>query len=148
MKYTIQTGKYIFKNFFYVVLFAIIPAVALSLSLAKDEIARVINAIIIGDFSTWTFADLFCAISVLNFSSWHSTLTGIVGVVAIVPCVALLMAFLDKHLRFGKRTFNGLWPKLNDNFISTFGYTFFFLTIYEAWALLLSALLFFVSFIR
>ena len=147
MRYTIQTGKYVFKNFFYVILFAIIPAVALSLSLAKEEIARVLNAIIVGDFSTWTFSDLFCSISVLNFSSWHSVTTGIIGVIAIVPCVALLMAFLDKHLRFGKRTFNGLWPKLNDNFISTFGYTCFFLMIYEAWALLLSALLFFVSLI-
>ena len=147
MKYTIQTGKYVFKNFFYVVWFALIPAVALSLSLAKEEIVRVLNAIVARDFSTWTFADLFCAISVLNASSWHSMLTGIVGVVAIVPCVALLMAFLDKHLRFGKRTFNSLWPKLNDNFISTFGYTFFFLMIYEVWALLLAALLFFVSLI-
>ena len=147
MKYTIQTGKYIFKNFFYVVLFAVFPAFALSLSLAEEEIIKVLNAVMIGDFSTWTFSDLFSAVSVLNFSSWHSVLSGIVGVIAIVPCVALLMAFLDKHLRFGKRTFNGLWSKLNDNFISTFGYTFLFVTIYEVWALLLSALLFLVSLI-
>ena len=122
MKYTIQTSKYIFKNFFYVVLFAIIPAFALSLSLAEEEIIRVLNAVFVGDFSTWTFADLFCAISVLNFGSWHSILSGMVGLIALVLCVALLMAFLDKHMRFGKRTFNGLWSKLNDNFISTFGY--------------------------
>ena len=145
MKYTILTGKYIFKNFFYVVLFALIPAFALSLSLAEAEIISVLNAVAIGDFSTWTFFDLFSAISVLNFSSWHSVLSGIVGAIAIVPCVALLMAFLDKHMRFGKRTFNGLWPKLNDNFISTFGYTVLFLAIYEVWALLLSAILFLTS---
>lgn len=147
MKYTIQTGKYIFKNFFYVVLFAVIPAFALSLSLAEEEIKNVLNAVRFGDFSTWTFSDLFSAISVLNFSDWHSILSGIVGLILLVPCVALLMAFLDKHLRFGKRTFNGLWSKLNDNFISTFGYTVLFVTIYEVWALLLSALLFFVSLI-
>jgi len=40
-----------------------------------------------------------------------------------------------------------LWSKLNDNFISTFGYTVLFLTIYEMWALITSALLFFVSLI-
>ena len=145
MKYTILTGKYIFKNFFYVVLFALLPAFALSLSLAETEIISVLNAVVVGDFSTWTFSDLFSAVSVLNFSSWHSVLSGIVGVIAIVPCVALLMAFLDKHMRFGKRTFNGLLPKLNDNFISTFGYTVLFLAIYEVWALLLSALLFLTS---
>ena len=145
MKYTIQTGKYIFKNFFYVVLFALIPAFALSLSLAETEIINVLTAVVSGDFSTWSFFELFSAISVLNFSSWHSVLSGMVGVIAIVPCVALLMAFLDKHMRFGKRTFNGLLPKLNDNFISTFGYTILFLLIYEVWALLLSALLFLTS---
>lgn len=147
MKYTIQTSKYIFKNFFYVVLFAVIPAFALSLSLAEEEIIRVLNAVFVGDFSTWTFADLFCAISVLNFGSWHSILSGMIGLIVLVPCVALLMAFLDKHMRFGKRTFNGLWSKLNDNFISTFSYVLIFLVIYEVWAVLLSALLCFVSLI-
>ena len=147
MKYTIQTGKYIFKNFFYVVLFALIPAFALSLSLAEEDIITVLKAVVAGDFSTWTFFELFSAISVLNFSSWHSVLSGMVGVIVIVPCVALLMAYLDKHMRFGKRTFNGLLPKLNDNFISTFGYTALFLLIYEVWALLLSALLFLASLI-
>ena len=141
MRYTIQTGKYIYKNFFYVVLFALIPAFALSLSVAEEEIISVLTAVAVGDFATWNFSNLFSAISVLNFSSWHSVLSGLVGIIAIVPCVALLMAFLDKHMRFGKRTFNGLMPKLNDNFISTFGYTVLFVAIYEVWALLLSALL-------
>lgn len=147
MKYTVQTGKYVFKNFFYIVLFALLPALFLSISLAEKEIITVLKAVIEGDFSAWTFMDLFQAISVLNFSSLQSTLTGIVGVVVIVPCVALLMAFLDKHMRFGKRTFNGLWSKLNDNFISTLGYTVLFLLIYEVWALVTAALLFLVSLI-
>ena len=145
MRYTIQTSKYIFKNFFYVILFALLPAFALSLSLAEEEIITVLNAVAVGDFSTWSFSDLFSAISVVNFSSLHSALSGIVGLIVMVPCVALLMAFLDKHMRFGKRTFNGLWSKLNDNFISTFGYTVLFLVIYEVWALLLSAFLSFVA---
>lgn len=147
MSYTIQTGKYIFKNFFYVVLFALLPAFALSLSLAEEEIVMVLNALAVGDFSAWTFSNLFSAISVLNFGSWDSILSGILGLIVLVPCVALLMAFLDKHMRFGKRTFNGLLPKLNDNFISTFGYVFFFLLIYEVWAMILSALLALVAFI-
>jgi len=147
MKYTVQTSKYIFKNFFYILPFAILPALFLSVSVAEGELIKVLNAVFTADFQAWTFADLFCAISVLNFSSWYSVVTGIVGVIVIVPCVSLMMAFMDKHMRFGKRTFNGLWSKLNDNFISTFGYTVLFLTIYEMWALITSALLFFVSLI-
>lgn len=57
----------------------------------------------------------------------------------------MMMAWLEKHFRIGKRTFNGLWGKLNDNFISTCGYAILLLVVYEVWALLTSALLFFVS---
>ena len=62
MSYTIQTGKYISKNFFYVVLFALLPAFALSLSLAEEEIVIVLNAVAVGDFSAWTFFNLFSAL--------------------------------------------------------------------------------------
>lgn len=147
MKYTGQTTKYILKNFFYILPFALLPALFLSISVAEEEVVAVLRAIVDKDFSTWTFTNLFRAISVLNFGSWESIVTGIIGVIVMVPCVALLMAFLDKHLRFGKRTFNGLWSKLNDNFISTFGYIVLFLLIYEVWALVLSALLFLVALI-
>lgn len=147
MKYTVQTSKYISKNLLYILPFAILPAFFLSMSVAKEEIAKVINAVFAGDFEAWTFSDLFCAISVLNFSSWQSVVMGLIGVIVIVPCVSLMMAFMDKHMRFGKRTFNGLLPKLNDNFISTLGYTVLFLIIYEVWALITSALLFLVSLI-
>ena len=141
MKYTVHTSKYIFKNFFYIVPFAILPALFLSISVAEEELIAVLQAIIKGDFSAWTFTNLFRAISVLNFGSWESIVTGIVGLIVMVPCVALLMAFLDKHMRFGNRTFNGLLSKLNDNFISTLGYIVIFLLIYEVWVLVLSAVL-------
>jgi hypothetical protein len=147
MKYTVQTSKYVLKNLFYILPFALIPAFFLSMSLAEEEIIQVLRAVVEGDFSKWTFVNLFRAISVLNFGSWESVITGLVGLIAMVPCVALLMAFLDKHLRFGKRTFNGLWSKLNDNFISTFGYIVLFLAIYEVWSLLLAALLFLIALI-
>ena len=55
------------------------------------------------------------------------------------------MALLEKHMRIGKQTFNGLWGKLNDNFISTAGVVLLVIGIYELWALLLSAFLFFLS---
>jgi len=147
MKYTIQTSKYILKNFFYILPFAIIPAFFLSLSISQEEIKKVIEVVFSGSLEGLTFYDVFCAISVFNFGSVEAIITGIIGMLAMVPCVALLMALLDKHMRFGKRTFNGLWAKLNDNFISTFGYTFLLLLIYEVWALLTAALVYFMSMI-
>ena len=147
MRYTVQTSKYIFKNLFYILPFALLPAFFLSISIAEEEVGLVVEALLVQDFTDWTFVNLFRAISVLNFGSWEAVVMGGVGIIVMVPCIALLMALLDKHMRFGKRTFNGLLPKLNDNFISTFGYVVLFLTIYEVWTLVTAALLFFAALI-
>lgn len=145
MKYTAQSVKYVSKNFIYLFPFAILPALLLSFSTDEEAIIHVIRAIFNGDISSWTFYYLFCAISVLNFGSWKSLVFGLIGIIIIVPCVAMLMALLEKHFRIGKRTFNGLWGKLNDNFLPTCGFVLFIVVLYELWALLTAALLFFVS---
>ncbi len=145
MKYTIQSTKYVCKNFFYLFPLVILPALFLSISTDQKAIYSVLAAIGKGNIQDWTFTNLFRAISVLNFGSWQSIVFGLVGIIAIVPCVALLMAMLEKHMRIGKRTFNGLWGKLNDNFLSTCGYFVLILAIYEVWTLLLTSILFLVS---
>ena len=145
MRYTAQSTKYVFKNFIYLFPFAILPAVFLAVSTDRQAIFAVIDALLKGDVQAWTFTQLFRAISVLNFASWQSIVFGIVGVLLIIPCVALLMALLEKHMRIGKRTFNGLLGKLNDNFLSTAGIVVLILAIYELWVLITAAVLFLVS---
>ncbi len=145
MKYTMQSSKYVCKNFIYLFPFAILPAVFLSISTDQKAIVSVIQKLLSGEINGWKFSEIFRAISVLNFASVPSIVFGIVGIIIIVPCVALLMALLEKHMRIGKRTFNGLWGKLNDNFLSTFVGVFLLIGIYEIWTLLLSAFLFFMS---
>lgn len=147
LTYTIQTNKYIWKNFLYIFPFALIPAFFLSLSIVSDTMSAVLQNFFTGNLSSWTFADLFRAISILNFGSWQSALSGIAGLLVIVPCVSLLMALLEKHMRIGKRTFNGLLSKLNDNFPSTFLYGAVVLVVYELWALITAAMLFLLSLI-
>lgn len=146
LTYTIQTSKYILKNFLYIFPFTAVMAFFLSLSVASESMNAVLNSFFTGDLS-WTFTDLFRAISVLNFGSWHSTVFGLLSTIVIVPCVALLMAFLEKHFRIGKKTFNGLWSKLNDNFPSTFLFGAVILIVYEIWSLITAAMLYFVSLI-
>ncbi len=145
MRYTPQSIKYVAKNFLYLFPFAILPALLLSLSTDEGAILATVKALFAGDIDEWSFVELFRSISILSFSTWQSLVFGIIGVVATVPCVALLMAFLEKHLRIGRRSLRGLWGKLNDNFVSTCGGVFLLLAIYEVWALLLSAFLFFMS---
>ena len=145
MKYTIQSGKYIFKNFIYILPFAIIPAFFFSISTDEKVLISVLQKLATENIAQWEFNELFRAISVLNFGSWKSVVFGILGSILIIICVALMMALIEKHFRIGKRTYTGLFSKLNDNLISTAGYVFLILVIYEIWALLLSAFLFAVS---
>ena len=147
MRYTIQSSKYVLKNFIYIFPFAVIPALFLSFSTDEAAMISVLGNFFSGNISAWDFSSLFRAVSVLNFASWQAIAFGLVGIVAIVLCVSLMMALMEKHMRIGKRTFNGIFSKLNDNFLSTSGYAVLLLVIYELWSLITAALLSFVAMI-
>ena len=55
------------------------------------------------------------------------------------------MTFLEKHLRIGKRTYNGIFSRLNDNLSSTIVYVALLIGVYELWALVTATLLFLMS---
>lgn len=141
MKYTAKTMAYNAKNFFYVFPLVILPAFFLSFTVARGDIVAVAQKVTSGSWQEITFWEVFQAVSIFNFSSWETVIAGFFGIAALVVCVALLMAFTDKHMRFGKRTFNGLWEKLNDNLLSTFGVTMLLIVLYELWTVLLTALI-------
>ena len=136
MKYTIQSGKYVAKNFYYIFPFAILPAFFFSLSTDEKAIFTVVEKLLSARIGVWSFKNLFRAISFLNFASLKSIAFGFIGVVAMVLCGALMMALLEKHMRIGKRTFNGVFSKLNDNLTSTIMYVLVLLALYEVWALI------------
>ena len=139
MKYNIKTIQYNTKNFFYVFPLVLAPAFLLAFTLARDDIFAIAEKLQTGAYADISFKEIFQAVSIFNFASWETVLAGALGVIALVLFGSLLMAFTDKHMRFGKRTFNGLFGKLNDNLLSTFGFTMLLFVIYEAWTLLLAA---------
>lgn len=146
MRYTIKSTKYIAKNFLYLIPFAFIPAFFCALSVDGEAIRCAIEAFFGGGLvEEWHFFHLFRAISVFNFASWEALIGGLLAIPVMIVCVAMLLALLDKHMRIGKRTYNGIFIKLNDNLLSTAGYIVLLLVVYEIWALLTSALLFFFS---
>lgn len=147
MKYTVQSSKYTLKNFIYLLPFAILPAWFLSLSTDQEAIFCALEAIVHGRINDFHFVHIFRAISILNFYDWYSVVFGIAGVIMMIVCGAMLMAFLDKHMRIGKRTFTGIFSKLNDNLVSTAGYVMLILAIYELWSLLTSAFVYVFSLI-
>ncbi len=141
MKYTLKTISYNLKNFFYVFPLVILPAFLLSFTVAREEILAIYEKILAGAWQEISFVEVFQAASIFNFASWDTILAGVFGMAALIVCVSLLMAFTDKHMRFGKRTLNGLWGKLNDNLMSTLGMALLTFVIYELWTLVLAAVL-------
>ena len=139
MKITIQSTKYSIKNFLYLFPLCVIPAFFLSFTLARDEFFIIFNSFKEQSLQSLSFVEIFQAVSLFNFSSVPAVIGGFIGFIAIVVCVALLMAFTDKHMRIGKRTFNGLFSKLNDNLLSTFGVALLLFVGYELWAVLAAA---------
>lgn len=141
MNYTIASIKYILKNFWYILPFAILPALFLSLSIDKFAIQKVLTDYFTGK-PGGSFPIIFRAISIFNFRDVGAFFAGLAGIVLMVVCVSLMMALIEKHMRIGKRTYNGIFSKLNDNLLSTCGICLFYVLIYEVWAVLISALLF------
>ena len=139
MKYTFKTMQYNAKNFFYLFPLVLAPAFVLAFTLAREDIFAIVEKLQSGALSEITFKEIFQAVSIFNFASWETVIAGTLGVIALVVFGSLMMAFTDKHMRFGKRTLNGLFGKLNDNLMSTFGFTMLLFVIYELWTLLLAA---------
>lgn len=145
MKITIQSTKYSIKNFIYLFPLCVIPAFFLSFTLAREEFFSVFEKFTQQSLNKLSFTEIFHVVSLFNFSSMPAVLGGLIGFIAIVLCVAMVMAFTDKHMRIGKRTFNGLFARLNDNLLSTFGVAFLLFVIYELWAVLSSAIFLLVA---
>ena len=139
MNYTINTLQYILKNWIYIVVFALVPAAFFSLTISESAVTSVLTNLVNGTPKD-SFWNIFQTVSIFNFSSWESVLFGFIGIVACVFCIAMLTAFLEKHMRIGKRTLNGLLGKVNDNIISTCGFILLCLAIYEVWSVVLAAL--------
>ena len=142
MKDTLQSIKYIAKNFIYLFPFVILPAFFFALSIDEVALEALIRGVAGGDYESLSFSLIFRSVSFLGFSSGASVLTGLLGLVTLVVGVSLLMAYTEKHMRIGKRGFRGVFSKLNDNLVSTCGIAVLLLVCYELFALILSALFF------
>ena len=68
MSVLFSSGKYMFKNFWYVLLFAVLPAIFLALSLDYRSIHDYVVAFLTGEPRV-EFLDFFCIWSLFHFHS-------------------------------------------------------------------------------
>ena len=142
MKYTIQTIKYVLKNFIFLFPFVIVPAFLFALSIDKVALETLLRAFFSGNFSGIEFGLIFRSVSFLGFTSGWTVLSGLGGLATLIVGVSLLLAFTDRHMRIGKRGYRGVFSKLNVNILTTACIAVFLLAAYELFALILSALLY------
>jgi len=137
-----KTGSYILKNILYILPFGVVCGVMFGIISDPYATGDTAMKFFSGDISGIEFTMMFRSLSAINVSAWYYILISFAAFIAVALALSLQFAFVEKHMRIGKRTLNGIWHKINDNFISTFGMAGIYLAVYELWAALTAVLLY------
>lgn len=138
MKYIAETLKYIVKNLWYILLFGVLPAAFFVGAFDYSHFTLLVKSFFTGKLTELTYLDLFRAFSLLNVSSWYGVLCSLFGFFVICIMMSVLLALIEKHMRIGKRTFNGVFSKINDNILATILVALCVFLIYEIWTALMA----------
>lgn len=136
--------KYIFRNFWYVLLFAILPAIFLALSLDYTRIHNYVTDFFTGN-PRLDFLDFFCVWSLFHFHDALHAVYSVCALLCVVICASFLFPLVEKHMRLGRRTPNGLQAGFKNAFLPVLGITVLYTVVYEVFVIVLSSLLFAVS---
>lgn len=144
MRILTESWKYIVKNILFVLPFAVIPALFMALSFDYEAIREVVFDFPAGETGVSFFAIVRCW-SFLSFSSGLDFTYSVLAVCLIAVSMTFMLALVEKHMRIGKRTLNGLGTIFKERILFVAVITLVFLAIYELWGLILSALIFFMA---
>ena len=141
MRIVYDHWTYIFKNLWFILPFAVIPALFLSLSMDFSAIEAFWRGLFTGDFVTDWF-EIFSAFSLFGFGTALDIVYAVCGIVCVLVFMSLTLAFVEKHMRIGKRTLASLLSQFRGVFLPVTGMMLVIFVLYEAWALVLSAMLY------
>ena len=144
MRIMFGNWKYIFKNLWFVLPFAIVPGIFLALSLDLDAVTSYLHALLSGNPRVG-FVETFRTLSIIRVDSWLGVLFGVCALISIVLFMAVMLALVEKHMRIGKRTLSGVFSQFGDLLLKALLVTFVYLVLYELWAVLVSALFFLIA---
>lgn len=144
MRIIFGNWKYIFKNLWYVLPFAIVPSIFLAVTIDYEAIRYVTFAFFKGELHAMEFLYLFRAFSIIRVDHVWSTL--ISAIALLVSCVffTLMLIFVEKHMRIGKRTLSGLKRQFFWLIMPVFCVGIFYLAMYEIFSVVVSSLLYVV----
>lgn len=144
MRNLFDSWKYIFKNIWFLLPFAVVPVVFLALSLDFTEIHKLMVGFFTGS-PRLGFDEYFRVWSFIRIDSWLGGIYSLLAFVTVAVCTALMLSFVEKHMRIGKRTLSGIYGGFVSVIFSSFVFTLVYTALYELWALLFSAFLFLIA---
>ena len=143
MRVAFGNWKYLFSNFWYVLICGLIQAIFLALSFDYTAIAQVLRAFIDGDPRVH-FLELLRAFGPIRIDS---ILGGVYTGLTYILCslfAALLLSLVEKHMRIGKRTFSGVDIEMKNLLLPCFLIVLLFYALGQTAAIILSALMFWI----
>lgn len=147
MRIVFGNWKYLFKNFWYVLLCGLIPAIFLALNFDYYAVSGFLNGFVHGQPRT-DFMHLLRAFGPIRIDS---ALGGVYTVFAYLLTslfAALLLSLAEKHMRIGKRTLNGVETEMKNLLLPSFLIVLLFYALAEVAAIVFSALAFAVFSIK
>lgn len=142
MKFIGSAFGYVFKNFLFIFLFALIPSYFYAMSLDLNNIHALTDSLFSGENPE--FLQIFDFISFVNGKRWVFSL---VCFVTLLACLAMLFGLIEKHMRIGSRSYKGVAGRFNTNILSTLAVGLVILAVYELWSLIASGFIFMITFL-
>lgn len=144
MNIVYEHWKYIVKHLWFILPFAIVPSLFLALTIDFSAISNFFGGLFTGEPVT-RFADIYRVWSLIDFQSALRTVYGVCAIFTIMVAVEFLLAFVEKHMRIGKRTTSGLLEQFKGHILPVVCTIVLAFVAYELWALVLSAMLYAVA---
>lgn len=131
MRYARLSGQYLYKNFWYLALATLVPAVVMGL---LTEPCTMIQLFANFDQTKFvSFGDVFFAISEVN---WKSVVVGIFAVPIFSIFFSIVCGLESKHMRWGILSGQGLLKRVNNNFVPVFKLILVFIVMMELYAVI------------
>lgn len=136
--------SYVYRNIWHLLAFAVVPGIFYALNNSAFALYNLFAAVREGDMASIGFSRILGAFSLFDYTGAR-VIPGVLAVVFTVVFAALVLSFIERHMRIGKRTFSGFWRGLNHNIVPTCWVSACLIVFYEAWAVSVSGLLLLVK---
>ena len=140
MRVVFEQWKYILKNLWFVLPFGVVPAFFLALCVDFAAIEKVAVELFGGNLEL-NFTQIFRAWSFIRVDFPLALIFSVTALIVVVFASSFLLAFVEKHMRIGKRTFSGVFSQLGNHISAFIIFALFLVVVYEIWAIALSAVL-------